>query len=69
MGKKYSEMSLKEKLRASEATTKYVKTHLKRFEVRINVEKEADMIEYILSKGNTQQYLKDLIRKDMEKGN
>lgn len=69
MGKKYSEMSLKEKLRASEATTKYIKNHLKRFEVRLNVEKEADVIEHILSKGNTQQYLKDLILRDMEKGN
>ena len=66
MGKKYSEMTLKEKLKTVEAHTKYVKTHLKRFEVRFNNEKEKDVIEYILSKGNVQGYIKELIRKDME---
>ena len=67
MGKKYSEMSLKEKLRASEATTKYVKTHLRRFEVRLNVEKDKELIDHILSKENIQAYLKELIIKDIEK--
>ena len=60
-------LTMKQKVKINEAHTKYVKTHLKRFEFRLNNEKEADMIEYILSKGNTQQYLKDLIRRDMER--
>ena len=61
-----AKMTLKEKIKVNEAVTKYVKTHLRRFEVRLNIEKEASMINYVLSKGNTQQYLKELIKKDME---
>lgn len=44
----------------------YVKNNLKRFEIRLNKEKEADMIKYLIWKGNVNSYVKELIRQDME---
>lgn len=43
----------------------YVKTHLRQVLIKINKEKEADMIAWLESKDNMQSYIKDLIRKDM----
>ena len=44
-------LTMKQKVKINEAHTKYVKTHLKRFEFRLNNEKEADMILQKIPKG------------------
>ena len=45
---------------------KWLKESKKRFEIRVDVKKESDIIEYLASKDNFQSYIKELIRKDME---
>lgn len=49
------------------ATTKYIKTHTKRFTLQCNIDKDADIIKFLSSKDNYTQYLKDLIRREIAK--
>ena len=51
------------------ATAKYIKTHTKRFTLQCNIDKDADIIEFLSSKDNYTQYLKDLIRREIDKEN
>lgn len=48
---------------------KHMKEHYKRFEIRARLEYDQDIIEHLNTKESVNAYLKDLIRKDMEKGN
>lgn len=45
---------------------KWLKETKKRFEIRVDVKKESDIIEYLASKNNFQSYIKELIRKDIK---
>lgn len=47
---------------------KYIKEELKAFHFRLSKKKDADIIEFIDSLENKSQYMKDLIRADMNKG-
>lgn len=49
------------------ATTKYIKTHTKRFTIQCSNVKDADIIEFLSTKDNYTQYIKDLIRQDIAK--
>jgi len=51
---------------ASKYQAAYAKEKLRRFELRVNRENEPDLMGWLESKENLQQYLKQLIRKDME---
>lgn len=46
--------------------TKFVKETYKRFEVKCRLEDEIDIIEYLMAKENRTDYIKELIRRDME---
>lgn len=69
MGKKYSEMTMKQKARTIEVQVKYIKENYRRYGLRVHKTLETDMYEHLEKIDNIQKYLKDLIRKDMEKGN
>ena len=45
----------------------FVRTHYKKYLLRFHTEKEADIIEYLNGIDGLTQYLKNLIREDMEK--
>lgn len=51
----------------SKATTKYQKEHTKAFVFRCNIEGDADLIEHLAKVDNVAGYLKDLVRKDMQR--
>ena len=53
--------------RESAYKVKLIKESYKRFEIKIRLDDEADMIEHLLATGNVQAYIKGLIRADMEK--
>ncbi len=48
------------------ATTKYIKERQTTFTFRCHNVKDADMIEFLRSRGNVSGYLKGIIRKDMQ---
>lgn len=64
MGRKSKEQLDKE--RQSKSVNKHVKKHYKRYEFRFHNDRQKDIIEYLEQKENKQQYITDLIRKDME---
>ena len=45
----------------------YQKTHLKKIKLQLNIEHDADILEWLESQPNKNAYLKTLIRQDMEK--
>ena len=53
------------KFNQTEYITKFVKETYKRYEIRLNKASDADLIDFIDSKENRTEYIKDLIRKDM----
>ena len=53
------------KFNQTEYITKFVKETYKRYEIRLNKTSDADLIDFIDSKENRTEYIKDLIRKDM----
>ena len=59
--------ALEQKNKKNAYHTQLVKETYKRFEIRIKLDDEADIIEHLLATGNVQAYIKGLIRADMEK--
>lgn len=49
------------------STNKFHKTHIKQFNLKLHKTIDKDIIDYLESLENKQGYLKDLIRKDMDK--
>ena len=49
------------------ATVKYIKNNTKTFVVRCNIRKDADIIEFVGTKDNVAGYLKDLLRRELQK--
>ena len=49
------------------ATVKYIKNNTKTFVVRCNIRKDADIIEFLGTKDNVAGYLKDLLRRELQK--
>lgn len=45
----------------------YNRTNYKSFSMRLNINEEADLIDWLKSQDSTKEYLVNLIRKDMEK--
>lgn len=50
-------------------TAKWRKAHNKSVNLSLNAEKDADIIEWLESHKPKQRYIRDLIRRDMDKGN
>lgn len=50
----------------SEYTIAHTKNTYKRFEIRVRMDNEQDMIEHLESIESVNAYIKELIRKDME---
>lgn len=58
----------KEKLKAVyKYRANWVKESKRRFEIRVDVKKEQDIISWLESKENVNNYIKELLREDMEK--
>lgn len=55
-----------EKEQHAKRVVKHMKEHYRKFEIRLHTERQKDIIEYLEQKENKQQYITDLIRKDME---
>lgn len=49
------------------ATTKYIKEKTRRYVVQCNRQYDADIIEFLEGKPNVAGYIKELIRKDIQK--
>lgn len=45
----------------------YIREHYRQYMVKVNKGTETDIIEWLATKKNVQQYIKDLIRADMDK--
>lgn len=54
--------------RDKENFARWQKENLKRYEFKLNVTSEADVIEYLDKIPNRRQYLIELIRQDIKKG-
>ena len=52
----------------SEYITKYIKQNVRRFEIKLSKKNDADLIEWLESQGNVNQYIKNLIIKDKKSG-
>lgn len=50
-----------------DATTKYIKNHMRQFVVRCNNVKDADVIEYLENCGNITETVKRLVREEIDK--
>lgn len=50
-------------------TAKWRKQHTKSVNFALNIEKDADIIEWLEQHKPKQRYIRDLIRRDMDKGN
>ena len=50
-----------------EYMNKYEKENIRQIRLKINRKTEPDLVEWIEQQDNIQGYIKDLIRKDMEK--
>ncbi len=48
----------------SKYITKYTKDHIRRFEIKLSKKYDADVIDWLESKQNINQYIKQLILKD-----
>lgn len=48
------------------ATTKYIKDHTRQYVIRCNKKTDADLIAKLDAQDNITQYIKDLIRGDIE---
>lgn len=51
----------------SKATTTYQKKRLRQFVLRLNKERDADMIEFLESSGNYNKLLRGLVQQAMDK--
>lgn len=51
----------------TKAVTKYLKEKQRQFVFRCHRENDADLIEFLESKGNVSGYLKSLVREEMRK--
>lgn len=49
------------------ASMKYDSTNTTRVYIKLNTKNDADIIEYLSKQSNKQGYIKELIRKDMER--
>lgn len=49
------------------ATAKYIKTHMRRFVLSCNNERDADIIEYLEASDNVNGLLKRIIREEISK--
>lgn len=49
------------------AVNRYIKNKMRRFTIQFHRDNEADVIEHLEAQGNVTQYIKELIRADMEK--
>ena len=50
------------------AVAKYDAKNTRRVYIKLNLNTDADILEHLDKQGNTQGYIKDLIRSDMRKG-
>lgn len=50
----------------SEYNTKFIKENYRRFEIKLKLEEEADIIAYLEGVANRNEYIKNLILKDIE---
>lgn len=48
--------------------TNYIKTHSRRFELKLSKEKDVEIIAHLENQSNVNQYIKQLIVEDMKKG-
>lgn len=48
------------------AVAKYIKNHMRRFTIQFHKENEAEVIEHLEAQENVTQYIKALIKADME---
>ena len=69
MGKKYGEMTVKERARVIETQNKYIKENYRRHSIKVHKTLEKDMYEHLEKIDNIQQYIKELIKKDMKSDN
>ena len=51
--------------RKSKASAKYDAENTKRIYLKLNTKTDADIIGWLSTKGNTQGYIKDIVRRDM----
>lgn len=49
------------------ATNNFIRNHTKRYTIQCHNEYDADIIAHLATKDNYTSYIKDLIRKDIEK--
>lgn len=47
--------------------TNYIKKNVRRFELKLSKKNDAELIKHLETKGNVNQYLKELITSDMKK--
>lgn len=52
----------------SEYITKYIKNNIRRFEIKLSKKTENDIIAHLQAQPNVNQYIKELIIKDIKKG-
>ena len=63
------ELTLKQKARRSEVQCKYIKANYRSYGFKLHKTYEPEMIDFLEKKENLQQYIKELIKRDMEKDN
>ena len=59
--------TIEKKFNQSEYIAEYVKENYKRFELRLNKKTEQDLIEHLDKQPNRNDYIRSLIKKDMQK--
>ena len=66
--KKYKTKKEKKAMRdkRNQYDAKYKKEHYKRFEIKVKIEEEADIIAHLEGITNRNEYIKNLIQKDIE---
>ena len=64
MARKSKEQIAKEN--HNKATIKHIRENYRTFKIQLHNERQKDIIEHLEQKENKQQYITDLIRKDME---
>lgn len=52
---------------SKESTERWQQEHLKQVKLKLNLDTEKDLIDYLYSHKNVQGYLKELVRRDMER--
>lgn len=53
----------------SDYITKYIKTNIRRFEIKLSKKYDAELIDWLESKENITDYIKNLIINDKKGGN